>query len=375
MGWRASCAALVASLAFLTSLAAEDRWEIRYFYDKNDSSLSFTDLHFSSAKHGVALGSLSERNRQRSVVLLTFDGGRTWALIPLKDPALSLFFLNDQTGWLVGQKNRLWKTPDGGRTWAAATSPQNMHAQALRVFFLDESHGWLLCTQKQVFSTEDGGRSWKPLPASRKPGLPDANASYTWAVFSSGVGWLTAWSRPPEPKSEIPEWMRPELRPLSSHRTSGVLLLSEDAGKTWEPSVLPDFGEIVRVRLSASGDPLMLLQHPDSLSVPSEIVAFDRKTRAATPVYRDKNRWLTDLIFSGANMVFATAIDQEGRTPFPTIPSRLKILRSTDLEHWTEMKVDYRAEAVNAMLAAPDAEHAWVATDTGMILTLMTDGS
>ena len=373
MGWRASCAALVAFLAFLPWLAAEDRWEMRYFYDKNDSSLSFTDLHFSSLQHGAALGLLSERNRQRSVVLLTFDGGRTWDLVPLKEPALSLFFLNDQTGWLVGQKSRLWKTPDGGRTWAAATPSQTLHAQPLRVFFLDESHGWLLCNLKQVFSTEDGGRSWKPLPAARKPELSDANTSYTWAAFSSGVGWLTAWSRPREPKSEIPEWMRPELRPLSSHRTSSVMLLSDDAGKTWDASVLPDFGEIVRLRLSASGDPLMLLQHPDSLSVPSEIVAFDRETRAATPVYHDKNRWLTDLVFSGPNTVLAAAIDQEGRTPFPTIPSRLKILRSTDLEHWAEMKVDYRAEAVNAVLAAPGAEHAWAATDTGMILSLVPE--
>jgi hypothetical protein len=34
------------------------------------------------------------------------------------------------------------------------------------------------------------------------------------------------------------------------------------------------------------------------------------------------------------------------------------------------MDVDYKAVAQRAILAAPDADHAWVATDTGMILTL-----
>jgi hypothetical protein len=34
------------------------------------------------------------------------------------------------------------------------------------------------------------------------------------------------------------------------------------------------------------------------------------------------------------------------------------------------MDVDYRAVAQRATIAAPDAEHLFVATDTGMILTL-----
>jgi hypothetical protein len=33
------------------------------------------------------------------------------------------------------------------------------------------------------------------------------------------------------------------------------------------------------------------------------------------------------------------------------------------------MDVDYRAVAQRAIIAAPDAQHMWVATDTGAILT------
>jgi hypothetical protein len=43
-----------------------------------------------------------------------------------------------------------------------------------------------------------------------------------------------------------------------------------------------------------------------------------------------------------------------------------------DLEHWQEMPVDYRAVAHRAMIAGPDEKHLWIATDTGMILKLVT---
>lgn len=46
------------------------------------------------------------------------------------------------------------------------------------------------------------------------------------------------------------------------------------------------------------------------------------------------------------------------------------MFKSTDLQKWKEMEVDYRATAAHAVLAAPDARNIWVATDTGMILQL-----
>jgi hypothetical protein len=44
-----------------------------------------------------------------------------------------------------------------------------------------------------------------------------------------------------------------------------------------------------------------------------------------------------------------------------------------DLTTWLELPVDYRALANRVYLAAPDENHMWVATDTGMILQWKTD--
>ena len=47
------------------------------------------------------------------------------------------------------------------------------------------------------------------------------------------------------------------------------------------------------------------------------------------------------------------------------------MLTSTNLTDWTEMDVDYKAEARSLVLAGPDADNQWAATDTGMILHLV----
>jgi len=64
------------------------------------------------------------------------------------------------------------------------------------------------------------------------------------------------------------------------------------------------------------------------------------------------------------------SVEPPGNSNQVPIPGKLKILRSKNLTLWEEMDVDYRADAQRAIIAAPDAQHAWVATDTGMILAL-----
>ena len=52
------------------------------------------------------------------------------------------------------------------------------------------------------------------------------------------------------------------------------------------------------------------------------------------------------------------------------IPRKVKIIRSDDASHWTEMEVDYRATARRVILATAGPNDLWAATDTGMILKL-----
>ena len=96
-----------------------------------------------------------------------------------------------------------------------------------------------------------------------------------------------------------------------------------------------------------------------TLGSPDGRVIFGERDRAATDIALLKN---------GGAVV--AAIEPPGNSTQVPIPGKLKILRSANLKVWQEMDVDYRAVAQRAVLAAPDAQHIWVATDTGAILKL-----
>ena len=68
---------------------------------------------------------------------------------------------------------------------------------------------------------------------------------------------------------------------------------------------------------------------------------------------------------------FLAAVEPPGKLNTLPIPGKVKMLKSTNWTDWTEMDVDYKANARAVLMAGPDKEHLWVATDTGMILRLV----
>ena len=80
---------------------AEQRWDIQYRYRDIDSTFTINDLVFPSAQRGIARRYTTDRkDKDRSVVLLTSDGGQQWAETPVKETGLALFFLTTpRAGW------------------------------------------------------------------------------------------------------------------------------------------------------------------------------------------------------------------------------------------------------------------------------------
>ncbi len=100
---------------------------------------------------------------------------------------------------------------------------------------------------------------------------------------------------------------------------------------------------------------------------------LDLKTGQSESVFKKKDRLVTDAaIFSGGadGRAFLAAVEPPGRLRSAPIPGKVRMLSSTNLKDWVEMPVDYRAVAQSLVLAGPDADHLWAATDTGMILRL-----
>jgi hypothetical protein len=123
--------------------------------------------------------------------------------------------------------------------------------------------------------------------------------------------------------------------------------------------------------MTPQGTALGLNEYKDAFDYPSEVYRIDLHTGKSESSFRAKDRAITDVrIFAGSTRGLIAGYETAGTIYRSPIPGKLKVLTSDDLENWEEMKVDYRAVAHSAIIAGPDEDHLWIATDTGMILKL-----
>jgi photosystem II stability/assembly factor-like uncharacterized protein len=198
---------------------------------------SLTAVQFVNGKSGWAVGHLG-------VVLHTDDGGKTWnkqldgiaaaqlahdaaqkafeqaatktpelekaladAVRLVKDgpdkPFLDLAFDNEQTGYIVGAYNMMFKTTDGGKTWqpwqSHVVNPKGLHLYGIRAA---GGSAYVAGEQGLLLRSTDGGASFVQLASPYKG---------TWfGIVAAKSGELVAYG----------------LR--------GNAFRSEDQGRTWE---------------------------------------------------------------------------------------------------------------------------------------------
>ncbi len=359
---------VLALLTIVPALAAP-QWKVSYFYDEDDSGLTIVDLKFPSPRRGIAAGAISEKGGKiRPVVVVTGDGGAHWTIQPIKEPALSLFFLDDSLGWMVTERG-IWKTEESGRSWRKLKSPPGM----IRVYFLDRIRGFAVGQRKAGYRTSDGGATWEKLPEAESPKSSPDFTNYTWIEFATKqVGMIAGSSRPPRRLGQrLPDWIDPEAAVRRREWPSlTVTLDTRDGGKTWAPSTGSIFGDLTRIRLTAEGWGVGLFEYFDEFTWPSEIFSLNWKTGKSERVFRLKDRAVTDVIIAPSGMVYAAGTEVTGRIRQTPVPGKVKILRSKDLKAWEPLTVDYRALGRRVTLAIAEEDGVWAATDTGMILKL-----
>jgi photosystem II stability/assembly factor-like uncharacterized protein len=367
-----TAALLLVFLWLSASLAADERWTIQYFHDEKDSTLAIEDMKFPSLRRGVAVGVLTERGKSRPVSLTTSDGGATWATERIQEFGRSLFFLNESLGWMVTEKG-LWKTVESGRSWTKL--PQSAATKWLhQVCFLDENKGWAIGERKSVYMTLDGGKKWSRVDAVDKVDTKPENTTFRAIGFADALtGMIVGQSAPPAPPNRLPDYLQPELSNRREQPHLTILLETRDGGKTWKASTTSVFGQVTKVALLPNGTALSLFQFRGTFDHPAEMQVLNWKTGASIRAIAGARRAITDIALTAQGTAYVAAIEPPGKLNWGPVPGKLKVLRSTDLRAWADMPVDYRAVARNAILAVVDETHAWIATDTGMILQLRQD--
>jgi hypothetical protein len=349
---------------------AAQKWQVQYFYDKAKSSFSIADLQFPSVTRGIAVGVIQEGKREEPTSVVTSDGGAHWQTVPIKETPISLFFLNENVGWMVTTKG-LWRTLEAGRTW---TKLPRLPGEIYRVYFADEQHGWAIGPKRIAVETRDGGATWKPLAVGGlQPGEDIHYSAYTWITFATPqLGIITGWNLPPKRFApELPDWVDPESN-LQQRPTPHLSynLATGDGGATWRPSTASLFGTVARIRFGSPGTGLGLLMYGEAFRYPSEAYAITWPSGSTRTVYRDEKFAVTDIWLAANGTAYLAGTQVRGQLR-NLIPSKVQVLSSTDLKTWTSIPVDYRAEANSVILAATDDDHLWLATNTGMILKLV----
>jgi photosystem II stability/assembly factor-like uncharacterized protein len=104
-------------------------------------------------------------------ILETTDGGRSWT-VRTSGTDLALYavrFVDDQNGWVSGQDGVLLHTTDGGKSWQKQESnavhvDRDGSKQPLFLFSmyaLDKDHAWAVGDRSILTSTTDGGQTWR----------------------------------------------------------------------------------------------------------------------------------------------------------------------------------------------------------------------
>ncbi len=122
----------------------------------------------------------------------------------------SVCFIDDKTGWIVGDSGIILKSIDGGVNWTQQVSPKNQNFSC--VHFIDSMNGWAVCWGGPIIKTIDGGEQWYAVQSGENYGLKSV------FFINENLGWSAGY---------------PE-----------IFLRSEDGGMNWDTLLLNTAGTI-----------------------------------------------------------------------------------------------------------------------------------
>ena len=338
---------------------------MQFFYDKAGSSLDIRDLQCPSASRCIAAGSIEDKKgHSKGAVVLTSDSGKNWSLSEVNEQPISLFFLDDSLGWMVTDRG-VWTTNESGRTWKKLPG---LKKGILQVYFLNPSHGFAIGFPKAVYETTDAGQHWAKVAAAERPATDREDTVYECISFDGQHGIIAGNVSQPGDDAEV--WINPAEARLHKERQSKLVILeTRDGGATWESYISVLYGKMSQLVMSKEGFAVAIFEYHNLYSLPSRVYKVKFRHQHGHHLRRARPRGGGHRATSGRRRMLA-AIEPPGASNQVPIPGKLKMLKSSNLKVWEEMPVDYRAVAQRATLAAPDGQHLWVATDTGMILAL-----
>jgi len=153
------------------------------------TELALYNIQFVDSQNGWISG-------QDGLILHSTDGGESWqkrnTAVPV--PILALWFLDKNYGWAVGQQATYLRTTDGGATWQEGRIEVSLEGVSedatlamndptlYDVHFVDEKTGWMVGEFGKIYHSTDGGVTWVEQQNALlgQAGITDALNLPTW---------------------------------------------------------------------------------------------------------------------------------------------------------------------------------------------------
>ncbi len=140
-------------------------------------------------------------------ILKTSNGGTTWNTqnSPTGSFLFGIHFANSNLGWIAGDNGNIMKSTDGGSTWIMKSTPTSN--RLYDIDFVDQLNGWAVGRSGTIIHSGDGGETWQLQSSgttSRLYGVhflnPDTGFVVGWdgrllRTVNGGINW-TALSVP-----------------------------------------------------------------------------------------------------------------------------------------------------------------------------------
>ena len=169
--------------------SAGNSWKIQHqIRSTGNVTPGILDLYFVNTTEGWAVGGVDSRGM--STILYTQNGGGTWKKVenPAEKHLWSVYFVDSDNGWIVGEDGEILHTQDGGKLWRRQIS--NAEQPLFAVHFADLMNGWIVGSDGLILHTTDGGQTWNRQLNPMKQSLRDVefeDADRGWAVGEEGV--------------------------------------------------------------------------------------------------------------------------------------------------------------------------------------------
>ena len=134
-------------------------------------------IYFTDSLNGWICGGSWGGMYYYKYVYSTIDGGLSWneSYTDNGESLYDVFFINDSTGWAVGESGSVVYTNDKGETWLFSSPPPNQSLRAVQ--FVDNDNGCVVgkLTNETglIFKSYDGGINWEQKLGDTIPPLND----------------------------------------------------------------------------------------------------------------------------------------------------------------------------------------------------------